>query len=121
VGVPILVGGALAVFAGAGVPGLAVEEAPLLIWRAGIWMAGDVPGFDGDCGPELAVAGGPPGWPGTNALWVGAGSPAVLLIAGGGGPLLAEARFWSTLGTNGCLEGMHSSECSSLKGLLGFL
>ncbi len=34
--------GLLAVFAGAGVPGLAVEEAPLLIWRAGIWMAGDV-------------------------------------------------------------------------------
>ena len=32
VDVPVLAGGALAVLAGAGVPGLAVVEAPLLTW-----------------------------------------------------------------------------------------
>ena len=51
----------LAVLAGGGEPVLAGVESPLLAWWAGAWLSGDDPVLAGDCDPELARAGDPPG------------------------------------------------------------
>ena len=58
---PVLAVEDVPVLAGGGEPVLAGVEDPLLAWWAGAWLSGDAPVSAGDCDPELARAGDPPG------------------------------------------------------------